>query len=223
MERTDVRFLPLLAISILAWLCPSCASLKYSDDVGFLVSAQADSPEFPVFINGKICKDTDGIPGLCSKRIRSNEPLVIKMDPRPYAYTIRMACTKELGESQAFAVPKNAPFEHAIAPEKFSSLKSFICIGEIFPDDRDLPISAKWEFRAKVEDRIYAQRETPYIRAKGKKNYLVLGQYAKFSNVFDEGQWKAYKEKTIVEIKGDPAKVVAYSESFNCRFNSIGF
>lgn len=214
------RFLPAILIALAAL---ACSTLKYSDDRVFLVSAQADSPEFPVFVNGKICKDTDGIPGLCSKRIKSNEPLEIRMDPRPYSYTLKLNCTRELGESQTFPVPSGLEFKHAITPEKFAALSSFICIGEVLPDDRDLPVSAKWEFRAKIVDRAYNAREEIVLIKKHGRQFLVLGQHAKFSSVFDEGEWKTYKEKTVVEIKGDPAHVLAYSESFNMRFNTRGF
>lgn len=214
-----MKRLALVLVGILA----ACSTLSYVDDSDFLVSAQADSPEFPVYINGKICKDTDGIPGLCSKRIRSNEALTLHMDARPYSYVLQLACTKELGESQSFSIQKDMPFEHSIKPENFSRVKSFICIGEVLPDDREMPISAKWEIRAKIVDQAYVRRETPYFKTDKGKTFLIMGQHAKFSSVFDQGAWKAFKEKTVIEIKGKPENVIGYSESFNARFNSIGF
>jgi hypothetical protein len=201
----------------------ACTTIPYSDDSGFLVSAQADSPEFPVFINGKICKDTDGIPGLCSKRVKSDEPVTFRMDPRPYSYTLQLACTKDLGVSQSFSVEKGQEFSFVITPDKFSTLRSFICIGEVLPGDRDFPVSAKWETRIKVVDQAYVQRETAYFMTKKKRTFLILGEHAETSMVFDQGEWKEYKKKTAVEIKGDPTKVQAFSESHNMRFNSVGF
>lgn len=209
--------------SLFVFLLFACTTIKYSDDSGFLVSAQADSPEFPVYLNGKICKDTDGIPGLCTKRLRSNEPLVIRMDARPYSYKLQLACSKDIGVSQSFAVEKDQPFEFTIKPEQFAVMMSFICVGEVMPDDRELPVSAKWKLFASIVDQAYVQRETAYITKKGGRNFLIMGQHARSVNVFDEGKWKTYKEKPVIEISGDPAKVIAYSESFNMRFNALGF
>lgn len=200
----------------------ACASIKYADDAAFTASAWGNSPEFPVWVNGKLCVDTDGIPGMCSKRVKANEPLTYRLEARPYAYTLRVACPKEMGESFGVDVEAGKPFDHTITPDKYPTARSFVCIGEIFPQDRGEPISAKWEFRAKVVDPNYTMRETPYIAKKGKRSFLIAGQYARSVDVYDQGEWKHHDRAPVVEIKGDPEKVLAFSESFVMRFNSYG-
>jgi len=217
--RRTLSFSFILAFMLLV----ACASFKYQDDFSFGVSAQADSPEFPVYINGKMCLDTDNIPGLCSKRISSNEALIIRLDARTYSYSLQLACTRELNESQSFHVESGKSFEYAIKPEKFTNLKSFTCIGEVFPDDRSQPLSAKWEVRVKVVDKDYVNRETAYFRSEKGRRFLVMGAHARTVNVQDEGVWHTYIESPVIEIKGDSEKVMAFSESHNMRFNSIGF
>ena len=200
----------------LLFLIVSCTSLKYVDDKYFLVAAQANSPEFPVSINGKKCADVDGIPGLCTKRVKSNTSIFIRHDARPYAYRFDLRCTKELGESQTFNVLKDSKFEYEIKPEKFLNLTSFICVGEIFPTDREEAVSASWKLFANVVDEKYVSREVLQFQESKGKLFLVFGQHSLYAMV----DGKAYKEKTMIEVKSRNVK--AYSESHNMRFNSVG-
>jgi hypothetical protein len=200
----------------------SCTTLKYQDDLGFLVSAQAESPEFPVYFNSKLCRDTDLVPGLCSKRIRSTDTLKIELPGRSYGYRLDLTCSQALGESQSFNVQAGKSFTHEITPDKFAKLKSFICMGEVFPTDRPQPMSAQWEVRVKVVDAAYTPREAAYITHDKGKTYLVLGSHAREAWVWDEGAWRHYDKTTVVEIKGDEHAVAAYSESYQMRFNAYG-
>lgn len=70
-----------------------------------------------------------------------------------------------------------------------------------------------------VYDAAYKLREQAYLTTKDGKQYLVLGKYARRAWVHDQGKWAYHKKKTYVEVKGDPAKLIAYSESFAMRFN----
>lgn len=184
------------------------------------MSAQADSPEFVVYVNGKLCKDTDGIPGLCSKRIRSNEDVLLHFDPLPYAWHMTLDCGN-VGPFPPIQEVANAAHEILITRAQFVSFKSFTCIGEIFPEDRPQPLSAKWELRAKIVDAQYEAREQITEETKDGRTYLVLGQFARSAWVFDEGKWSKHWKDTIVEIKGNPHHVQAWSESYQMRVNTF--
>jgi hypothetical protein len=53
----------------------------------------------------------------------------------------------------------NVPFKFEITPEKYSALKSFICIGRIVPNDR-VGLSAQWDLRVKVISEDYIEKPT---------------------------------------------------------------
>lgn len=197
----------------------ACSSLPYQDDIGFLVSAQANSPEFPVYLNGTICKDMDGNPGLCSKRIKSTDTLKFSFDPQVYAYDLTIACTNPISVAGG-SVGANQGFEISITPDQMQGLKSFVCIGEVFPQDRTQPLSAKFEIRIVVADVNYVARERITTTTQNGDTYLVLGQYARSAWVFDGEKWSLHTKDTMVKLK-DPAKAKAYSESYNMRFNYL--
>jgi hypothetical protein len=203
-------------ISAIALLL-ACTSLPYQDDTGFLVSAQANSPEMPVYVNGSGCKDVDGLPGLCSKRITSTEDLILTFDPQPFAYSLEVSCSDPITPTSA-TVPANQPFSLTIKAAEIATLKYFICVGGVFPQDRPQPISASWEVRVMVTDGNYKAREEILPIDHNGHHYLVLGQYARDSWVFDRGTWTQYSKKTEVEIS-DPSSAQAYTSSYNMRFN----
>ncbi len=199
----------------------SCNSLPYKDDVGFLVSAQANSPEFPVYINGKLCTDMEGFVGLCSKRIRSTEDVTFKFDPQSYPYLLTVSCTQGVTPVPPATVPAGDRFTFTIKAEDFSQFRSFTCIGEVGPQDRSPPISAKFRVTFVVVDSEYVQRERIYLKKDGKKNYVVLGQHAKDSWVKDSNGWHRFKKMTFVQVFGDPSNVKAYSQSYAMRMNYL--
>lgn len=215
MKRSKILLIPLLLAVVMVIL--SCSSLPYSDDVGFLVSAQANSPEAPIYLNGAACKDMDGNPGLCSKRIRSTDTLVIHFDPLSYGYNLQVSCSSPIVVPGA-TVPAGQPFDLSITPAQMAGRLSFICIGEIFPQDRTQPSSSKWEIRIVVSDVNYVSREQMNLIRKGNTDYLILGKYARTSWVYDGKSWKQYKKKTIVPLK-DASKAMAMSESYSSRWN----
>jgi hypothetical protein len=204
-------------------LLGACTTLAYKDDIGFLVSAQAGSSEFPVYLNGKLCRDMEGLPGLCAKRLKSTEPLTFSFDAQSYSYSLNIRCTQGVDTIPPATVPSGEQYSFTLKAEAFAQFRSFTCIGEIFPQDRDSPISSQFEVRFSVVDARYLPREAIYLRDKDGKTGLVLGAHARTSHVFDEGKWKRYSKKTIVEIKGDPEQVKAYSESFAARFNYYNY
>jgi hypothetical protein len=203
-------FLPLILILVTA--C-SCKPIKYTSDFGFLPSAQANSPEFLVKINGKYCKDMDGRIGLCAKRVRSNEKIILVLDARPYSYRLNVNCSSLVDFNLSVDVAQNAAFSFEIHPDSFQEVKSFTCIGEVFPQDRPQEVSAFWHSRFVVFDKEYQERESIYSDGE----HLVLGQNARFSLLNEE---KAVSKKTRVKAAGINK---AYSESETMRFNYWGY
>lgn len=207
-------------LAFLGLFFATCSSLPYEDDGYFRVSARANSPEFPVYLNNRLCTDTEGFVGLCAKRIKSNEPLVFKFDPQSYGYTVNFSCTTGVVVPGAtFNVQAGDPFSITLNPQDFRSKLVFSCLGEVNPADREAPISSKFRVTINVVDQQYTARESIYIHNENGKNFVVLGKYAKWGRVFDQGKWTYYEKTTSVEIKGPVAQVRAVSESFAARFN----
>ena len=191
----------------------SCQQMKYASDLGFLNSAQANSPEYLVKINGKFCKDLDGQIGLCAKRVKSDEKITFVLDKRPYSYRLNVDCSSLVDFKLSVDVLEDNVFEFSIDPELFKEAKSFTCIGEVFPQDRPQEVSAFWHSRFVVFDKEYQARESIYVQGKN----LILGQNAKYSILNEE---KTIKKKTAVN--SDRVEK-AYSESDAMRFNYWGY
>jgi len=200
----------------------ACSSLPYNDDIGFLVSAQANAPEFPIFLNGALCKDADGNPGLCSKRIKTTDTLALHFDPQAYAYNLTIDCTNPMVVPGA-SVPAGQAFDLAITPAEIGGLKSFICEGFIFPQDRvNPPINAMFDVRVLVEDSAYVPREAITSTVQDGNTYLVLGEYARNAWVYDGQKWSQHSKDTMVQVKS-LVGVQAYSESYSDRFNFYNY
>lgn len=198
---------------VLFILLSACQSIEYASDAMFFNSAQANSFEYLVRVNGKPCKDMDGRVGLCAKRLSTKENLVFTQDARPYSYQVFIQCSKGLVD-QTFSVGKNKPFSMTIYADQIKE-KSFTCIGEVIPNDR-AEVSALWSVRVMVYDGDYIPRETIYIQAAKGKEALILGRYARFTNIGDQ----VADKKTAV--KYDKNKTY-YSESEAMRFNYYNF
>jgi len=209
-----------IGIASLAMIA-ACTQLAYKDDTGFLVSAQANSPEYPVYINGKMCVDTEGYPGACTKRIGSTEDAVFKFDPQPYAYLLSVACGGGIKVPSA-TVPKDQPYAFTITADQMASVRTFVCIGQVSPQDRSPSVPASFNVTIVITDARYVAREKPFITSDHGTPYLVLGEFARDAWVYDDGEWSEHSEEPMVEIEGDPKEVRAYSSSFNMRFNYFG-
>lgn len=207
----------ILAKIAFLFLLASCNSLKYESDIGFLNSAQANSMEYYTLVNGSPCKDMDGKIGLCAKRVNSNQELKFSMDAKPYSYRFNLTCSSAIDSDFSIDIEKEKPFSFLIKPEKFSSVKSFTCIGEVFPHDRNQEVSANWSVRVIVVDSEYQERELIYKTKEKEKEFLVLGKHALYSNL----NGKIYKKKTKLELEKPDS--FAYSESERMRFNYWGF
>ena len=212
-----ILFLSLLIVA-------GCANpLPYQDDLGVSMnSAQANDPEFPVFINGTLCKDMDSNAGLCSKRITSKDNLVFHFDPQTYTYDLTITCTDPIGILSPETVPVGLPIDVTVTPMQMKGLKFFICAGQVFPQDRPQPLSASFDVRVVVRDAAFLQREAMLLTPINGKSTLILGAYARKAWVFDQGKWNSYDQKTEIEIK-DPVHLQAMSESYLMRYNFMDF
>jgi hypothetical protein len=205
---------------ILFVMLVSCRStpIKYENDSGFLNSAQANSMEFPIKIKGKVCLDLEGITGLCSTRIDSSEDFVMTIDPQEYSYRYKLTCSRELNTDRSEDIIAGVPKRIIVPKLNITGLKSFICIGEIFPSDRPQELSAKWEVRVKVQDSKYQKRESIYETTNGKKNIIVVGKNALYTKVCYVEDCKSYIKQTTI-VKEAKQGLSVYSESYNMRYN----
>ena len=208
-----------ILLTLMLILTCSCQhGIKYQDDLNFLNSAQANAMEFPVKVKGRVCLDIEGMTGLCSVRIDTNQDFVMSIDPQEYEYRYKLTCSREVNADQSGDVAKGTPIKLTVPKANIVGLKSFICIGEIFPADRTQELSARWEVRIKVQDENYQEREGIYQTTVKGRNVLVLGKHARLSRVCVADKCKSYRKKTAVQIEAD-SKVTVYSESHNMRYN----
>ena len=194
----------------------SCQSIKYQNDSGFLNSAQANSYEYPLKVAGKLCKDLDGVPGACIKQFPSDQPIRFRLDAQEYGYRLAVNCSDSINSDFSVDVEDEKPYEWKIDPHKFANVRQFTCIGEIFPEDRDNSLSAKWHLRALIRDGQYVARERIYYHPEG---YLVLGKHSKYAKVCHSGSCERHDETTVLKV---PKTATAYTESEVMRFNSYG-
>lgn len=207
-------------IMIFSLFIVGCSSITYQDDKGYLNSAQANSNEFPVSINGKICKDLDGNVGACLKSIASDKPIVITLPARPYSYRLQLTCSMPLGITFPVDVQKDMEWKFEIKPELFSDFRLWTCMGEVTPYDRDQMVSALWHLRVLVVSSDYQPREKIDLGSRAGTPYAVLGAYAKYSDWCDNEGCHADKKKTVVKYEGT---IRAFSESEVLRFNYLGY
>lgn len=193
-----------------------CTSIKYEDDIGFLNSAQANSMEWMVTIDGRVCKDLDGLIGACTKRIKSNQSPVLKHDSRPYAYQVHVVCSKGTGIDFSQDVEANKTWTYTIDAEAVKDFKSFSCVGEIFPQDRANSISMLWQIRFVVVDVAYQRREI----LQGDSRGFLFGRHAKYAKACGRSGCKSFSKTTAVKFKNG---IRAYSESEQGRFNYLGY
>lgn len=210
---------------ILILLFISCSSPRYKEDYGYLNSSQANSPEYPVYINNRLCLDLDKRPGLCAVRIRSDRSIEIKIDPQLYSYRLQLVCSKGTEIDKSFDVKEQTDFAYTIDNSSFSKLRSFTCIGEVFPTDRLESVSAKFEIRFIVYDGNYISREAMYFLKTGDSSVVNIGGYSRTAIVYYYNyKLKKYRlmqinKEDIITIPSD--RFYLYSESSNMRFNYL--
>lgn len=191
--------------------------LKYEDDVQFLNSGQANRSEFLAYVNDSVCKDLNGVIGLCSLQVRSDEVIRLRHPAQQYAYNLKFVCTSGTDIDFSIDVLKDAQWEFEIRPEQFKDFKLFSCRGEVYPDDRDNAMLASWNVRFQIFDTNYQEREVIYF----KDGVLVVGKYAKYIEVCDENECRNYKKQPVIAMKSAPLRVRTESELM--RMNYLGY
>ncbi len=201
-----------ITVGLLSLGTAQCSSIPYEDDIRFLNSAQANSMEWLLRVDGAVCKDMEGIIGACTKRVGSQSDVLLQHDPRPYGYRVDVECTDGTGIVFRHDVPKGEPWQYTLEHGDFEGFRSLSCQGEIFPHGRGNSLSALWQIRLIVFDDRYEGREEIYYL----DEELIMGKHAKFTNWCFEGKCRVDDELTTVNTEPG-AK--AYSESEVMRFN----
>ena len=204
--RNLVVLLFLLVITI------GCNQLKYKPDINFMNSSNANSFEYPVYVNKRMCIDLDRNPGLCVLHHNKANILTLSIDSRPYSYTLDLICP-DLGYQELFQVPKAKKFTTSFQRGDLLEARSIVCVGEIFPSDRDL-VSAKFSIIVKLVSSDYIRRNK--IIPFPNNSLLIVGENSLYTTV----NGKTKRKKTSVKLK-QGQKV--YSESYNMRFNAYGY
>jgi hypothetical protein len=189
--------------------------MKYvSDEHTYWPSGLANSPEFPVKINGELCKNSAGEMGGCYIRIRDDHQTMFEIMPLPYSYRLSFKCTKNLDfppiDERDYSA-KEAVYI-AIERDQYNGQTSFMCTGRIFPDDRNEPINSFFEVRVRLVRPEYIGREQMHHTGK----YQVFGKNALHSMWYVDDEWKYGHKKTYLETK---KHILAFSESHNMRWN----
>lgn len=229
----------LVMAAILAFVLSlqSCQwNLKYAADLGFMNSAQAQSYEFLVYVNGKPCKDMNGKEGLCALNIENNRKIILRHDARPYDYRFTMQCSSQIqnvlvnGElgvvpTSIDVVKAGQPLELTFLPEHYNFYYDFTCKGNVNPLDRDNTISAKWVIKIFTIDSNYQKREQIYTEESGNETAFIFGQHAKYVNICINDKCQTKKNKPVLVFKTKEIKnasIFTYSESELMRFNYYG-
>ncbi len=208
---------------VVLFLLQSCTGITYESDSAYQLPVLSGSLESLVYIDSSPCKDMDNTVGICSKRLVRDRDLVINIPPRNYAYNVNVTCSKSIGFSNNYDVPKKSEFNIKINAGLYGDEKHFICIGAIAPMDRGV-VSHKFEIRVRLVDTDYIKRNAITIFRENNRTFLILGQYAKYVQVFKNDKWKFYKKKTVLKIKEEEVntiKVISESESGRLNYYNI--
>jgi len=210
-----MKFLSLLFLFLLS----SCVSgsLDYVDDRGFLPAVRGNSPEYLVMVDGYYCVDVSGKGGMCSTRIRNLKDSIIQIMPQNYAYKIHFLCSKAIDFEFSQDVKKGKEYFITVPHDNFKDVETFVCIGEIFPDDREDKVSSMFEIRYRVIDSSYVEGSLINF----KDGEVLLGRHALHSKIYDGKEWKSYNKQTVVETK--EKNIMAVVETYNMRYSYYNF
>jgi len=202
---------------LLSFSLVSCQNIKYTDDIGFLSSASANSPEFFAYIGDRPCKDMDGLTGMCSKRLKRNQALVIKAPPRSYDWRAYFDCTNSVqGQPEVRVVQRGAEATFTIPPSSYGLERAFSCSLMATPMDRPEPIAAFARVTVSLIDEDYQFLDRPTPQQGG----IIFGTHAYYVMYLTDAGWKYATETTVLHRE----KVhKAFVESYVMRGSSYGF
>lgn len=208
-----MKNLNILLVSLIVFTQISCKSLKYQADIGDMIipSGYAQSPEFPISVNGKPCKDVDNIMGFCTIRVKSNQNLRITLANRPYDYRLKIKTSTNITFATiSKEVLKNTNEEIIIPFDTYNGQNVFNIQGEVFPNDRPEPISAMFDIRVRIIREDYLASTNPYLDIE--KNVFVFGLNALHSDMkFSNNLWEYNNKKVYIENK-KPCFVITETE-----------
>lgn len=215
-----MKNLNILLALLTAFTITSCKSIKYEADIGdkIIPSGYAQSPEFPVSVNGRICKDVDNIQGFCTIRVKSNESLKIMLANRPYPFKVTIKTSNNISfQKISIDVLPNTNQEIVIPFDTYNNQNVYNVSGEIFPADRPLPVSAIFDIRVRIIDKDYLSYQTPYHSLE--KNLSVYGQNSLHTNILYANNVWDYKYKTTYQEKVYNSPCMIITETEKMRFS----
>jgi len=194
-----------------------CRDLPYKPDSGYLPSAVGNSAEWPVWVQGKVCKDLDGTVGFCAVRVQAGRDIRIQTMAQQYAYTARLSCTTEVMPYPVeVTLPAGSGYTFTVPASSFINARYFNCTVLITPRDREEPVSSFSRMSLLVVAKSYVALGTP-IKVDG---HFVFGPNAKYVWYEDAKGTHWLKEKTYIKDSGIRRAVV---ESHNQRVATYGF
>ena len=195
-------------VAIILFLCSisSCNNSKYKSDIHLLGSAQANSPEFLIRINGNPCKNGQGEIGLCIMGVKRNRALSFSLNILPYDYDLEIICSSNVDVEFNTTVFQGDTFSYTVSPDRFSHVTVFNCQISVYPHEHVNAMFASMRFFVVAED--YKSMDTPYTTTRRGKTYLVTGSHARFIYLNDV---RVEEKTTEIEYNGE--QVVIESES----------
>lgn len=212
----SLRALTLILVTTFVLGCATCPDKEYANDFSRMISANANSHEFPIRVENDICKDLDDKVGLCTKRIKRNQNLNINFFKLPYSYQLMIDCTNALDVDTEVTVLEQTEYTFLIPKEKYVGISnSFTCIFKIFPDDRAETVTSA-RVTIVLVDKNYSYREEMYKL----KKYLIFGKYALHTVCYKDNKYNFYYKKTYIDYK---TYDLCFSESYNGGINYYEF
>lgn len=197
-----------------------CKALPYEDDIAYMSPDKANNPDHLILINGKACKDILGNIGICAIKHQIKKPLIFKLLPQSYVYSLDFRCGNASGivfRKQVDILEKKE-FEFEFPQEIMNENGYVTCIGDIFSLSDSNSVSSFFESRIRFYSENYIEPSEIYeTKYKGKK-YLVLGQHA-FRSLVQTKTKKFYlKEQTVFRFKTDIICAIVETKNMRHRY-----
>ena len=210
-------FLLVITLTILLIGAAGCPpKLDYEADELKMNAAIAGISEYPIVIDGKPCKDSNGEPGACLIRLGRNVPLEITIMPNPEPMHMFVVCTAALDWGIDEDVPEKLIRKYQIPISKYENINhTFYCKGNIYPRETPEAVKSTFMFFVELVDQGYEKRSTPYKF----EDWLIMGKHARHVTCYEKNQWKYYSKKPVLKAEN---KQLCYSISYMWRINSYG-
>lgn len=190
----------------------ACVGLEYEEDLLVMGSAAAGSPEFPVTVNGKLCRDNDGLPGFCAVRHQRGADFEVRVETLQYDATVEWDCTRAVQPfTETYTVRKGDPAKKlTVGKEMFGLSRVFSCTVKVLPLDRPEPIASFARISVSLVDEKYIALPRPYPSGRG----FVFGSNAHYVKYKDAAGW--HEGKKLTAVKSETVSM-AFVESYGAR------